>query len=520
MAITQLLHRAAQTAPTALATTDGVRELTYRALRDRAALVAGALRGLDVERGDRVGVLASNSTEVVELILGAAWAGAVISPVNTRWSTGEIAYQLRDAGIRVLFVDAARTGVVAELGSRFPDLRVVVMPSLHRDAGPAVADAHEYAALLASASAVPDLRSPDDDLAVLMYTGGTSGVPKGVMLSHRQLLSSALGALASSGLSNRPAVVLHAGPLFHMSAFGGLLQHLAICSTHVLPGDAPVDRLPEIIERHRVTALSLVPTTIAWLLDEAEQRGRDISSLRQLSYGGAPMPEALQARLLDRLPKCRLRQGYGMTELAPVATVLRDEDLRDPAHPTRRLSVGRAALHVELRIVDAGGNDAPTGETGEVLVRGDNVMMGYWNKPEATEQALRGGWMHTGDLGYLDDAGYLFLVDRLKDMIISGGENVYSAEVERALSQHPSVRQCAVIGVPDTTWGQRVHAIVVLEADSEVSVEELRTFTSGLIAGYKTPKTVEFVSDLPVSSVGKVLKRVLRESHRAADPAP
>jgi acyl-CoA synthetase (AMP-forming)/AMP-acid ligase II len=263
------------------------------------------------------------------------------------------------------------------------------------------------------------------------------------------------------------------------------------------------------IETHCVTDVLLIPTMIQMVVDHPALPDHDLSSLRRLLYGGSAISEAVLNRTMKALPGTELVQAYGMTELAPLATILGP----DEHTPARLRSAGRAAPVTELRIVDADDREVPRGTVGEIVVRGGGVMQGYWRKPDETEAALRGGWMHTGDAAFMDGDGYVFIVDRVKDMIISGGENVYSAEVENALAQHPAVAACAVIGVPDPDWGERVHAVVVLGAGASVTSDELRAHTTTLIAGYKAPRSVEFVDSLPLSGAGKVLKRELRAKY-------
>jgi acyl-CoA synthetase (AMP-forming)/AMP-acid ligase II len=248
---------------------------------------------------------------------------------------------------------------------------------------------------------------------------------------------------------------------------------------------------------------------IQMIVDHPRVRDFDLSSVRGIVYGASPIAQAVLERAMRAFPQARFAQAYGMTELSPVATLLGPED-----HLAGRLrSAGRAAPHAEVRIADAEDNEVPRGTVGEILVRGGHVMLGYWNRPEETEAALRGGWMHTGDGGYMDDEGYVYIVDRMKDMIVSGGENVYSAEVENAVSAHPSVAACAVIGVPDEEWGERVHAVIVCHPGATVTVEEIRDHAKQSIAGYKTPRTIELVDALPVSGAGKILKRELRKQY-------
>jgi acyl-CoA synthetase (AMP-forming)/AMP-acid ligase II len=264
------------------------------------------------------------------------------------------------------------------------------------------------------------------------------------------------------------------------------------------------------ISEHKVTDLLLVPTMIQMLVDAPETADADLTSVQRIIYGASPISAALLDRARKRLESAAFTQAYGMTELAPVATLLSPAD-----HEDRELAraAGRAAVHAEVRVVGPDDAELPRGEVGEVVVRGDNVMPGYWNMPEETAAALRGGWMHTGDAGYLDDRGYLFIVDRLKDMIITGGENVYSAEVENALAKHPAVAACAVIGIPDARWGERVHAVVVRQPGQHATGQELQEFCRGHLAGYKLPRSVAFADALPMSGAGKILKRELRSKY-------
>jgi acyl-CoA synthetase (AMP-forming)/AMP-acid ligase II len=286
----------------------------------------------------------------------------------------------------------------------------------------------------------------------------------------------------------------------------------ALGGTHVfVPRFSPAT-VARAIEQYRITDTILVPTMIRMLVDSPEAADADLSSLRRLLYGGSPMPLGLLRRAMDRLPGVAFAQSYAMTEMSPLMTLLTDAD-----HHVEGLqgSGGRALPHVDVRIADQQGNDVPAGVAGEILARGNGQMLGYWNRPEETAAALRDGWMHTGDIGYLNSDGYLFVVDRSKDMIITGGENVYSTEVENALETHPAVGACAVIGLPDQAWGERVHAVVVLTDGASATVDELKSHARALIAGYKVPRTIDFSSSLPLSGPGKVLKRQLRDEYAA-----
>ena len=307
-------------------------------------------------------------------------------------------------------------------------------------------------------------------------------------------------------------VLLHAAPMFHLAAFSTWVSGGVLGGTQVMiPVFDPVAVLTAVQE-HGITDLLLVPTMIQLVVDSPRVDEFDLTSVRRVMYGASPMSDALLGRTMKALPNTRFMQAYGMTELAPAATVLRPGDHEDPTH---RRSVGRAAPHAEVRVVGADDVELPRREVGEIVVRGGNVMLGYWNRPEETAEALRGGWMHTGDAGWMDDEGYVYLTDRLKDMIISGGENVYSVEVESVLAQHPAVATCAVIGVPDETWGERVHAVVVPAAGAAVTLEELRASCADRLASYKVPRSMDVVDALPLSPVGKVLKRELRKPYWA-----
>jgi acyl-CoA synthetase (AMP-forming)/AMP-acid ligase II len=357
---------------------------------------------------------------------------------------------------------------------------------------------------------VEDVRVGGDTLAGIFYTGGTTGFPKGVMLSHTNLIVSALGSSSTGNFLVPGGRLLHAAPMFHLADLAAWNGRNLIGGSHVIVPMFTPDGVIAAIEKERPSDALLVPTMLQMLVDSPAIKEADTSSLQKVIYGASPISEALLERVARALSSAALMQAYGMTELAPVATMLSPEDHQDPV---LRRSAGRAAPHAEVRIVDENDVEVPRGTVGEIVVRGAHVMLGYWNKPEETAAALKGGWMHTGDGGRMDDKGYVFVVDRIKDMIVSGGENVYSAEVENAVAQHPAVAACAVIGVPDTEWGERVHAVVVPAPGATIEIEELREHTKSLIAGYKAPRSMEVVDALPLSGAGKVLKRELRAKH-------
>ena len=351
----------------------------------------------------------------------------------------------------------------------------------------------------------------------MFYTGGTTGHPKGVMLSHEAFVYNGL-VLANEGMARADDIALHAAPTFHIADFCLFNAQWLVGGTHVaLPGFTPLATL-QALQRERVTVTVLVPTMIQMVVDHPEASRFDLGSLRMLAYGGSPIHEALLDRAQELLPAARFMQVYGMTELAPTISVLSPEMHSGEGRATGRLrSGGLPCTGITVRIVAPDGADVPPGGVGEIIVRSPSVMLGYWGKAEETaavlERAPNAGWMHTGDGGRIDEAGFLDVVDRVKDMIVSGGENVYSIEVEQAVAKHPAVAACAVIGVPDPLWGERVHAVVVLKRDQQATAEEIREHCKTLIGGYKCPRSVEFVAALPVTGAGKVLKRTLREPY-------
>jgi acyl-CoA synthetase (AMP-forming)/AMP-acid ligase II len=506
MYLTQSLHRNLQHDPDRPATIFSDRVRTVAESVDRIARLAGGLRALGVQPGDRVGILALNSDRYLEYFHAVPWLGAALNPVNIRWNPAEIAYSLVESDTRVLFVDDAFAAVIPALREQFPALATVIHCGESAPPPGTVA----YETLLAESSPIEDTRTGGDDLLGVFYTGGTTGHPKGVMLSHDNVLVSALGSLSSGQFLSAGGRLLHAAPLFHLAGIAAWTAGCLVGSTHViLPMFSPAAVMAAITE-HQLTDALLVPTMIQLLVDDPAVADQDFSSLLHLIYGASPISDAVLQRARKVFPAAGFTQAYGMTELAPCATLLHPDDHDDP---TLRRSAGRAAPHVEVRIVDANDDEVPRGVVGEIVARGDNVMLGYWNRPEDTASAVRGGWMHTGDGGRMDAHGYVFIVDRIKDMIVTGGENVYSAEVENALAAHPAVAASAVIGVPDPDWGERVHAVVVLLPDHQVTAADIRAHCKTLIAGYKSPRTVEFVAALPMSGAGKILKRELRKNY-------
>ena len=513
MYLTQGLHRAMQQRPNTTAVRFESKAITFAELGTRVERLAGALRKLGIANGERVAMLSANSPRYIEYYMATPWAGGVLNPLNTRWSASELLYALDDSASSILIVDDTFRALGIRLASEARSLRHVIYAG-DEDTPDGMLN---YESLIAESEPVEDGRRQGDELAGIFYTGGTSGFPKGVMLSHTNLGVAALTTVAIGHVA-AGTVFLHAMPMFHLAGFSAISALLACGGVHVIvPAFTPRATI-EAISQHRVNRLMLAPTMLQMLLDwidgnPAESARLDMSSLTRITYGASPISQTLLRRAQQAFPKAEFVQGYGMTELSPVCASLGPEYHTEEAYASGQMrAAGRPAMCVEIKIVDVQGREVPRGTTGEIIVRGPNVMLGYWNKPEATAEVLRDGWLHTGDGGYMDDDGLLYVVDRLKDMIVSGGENIYSAEVENAIASHPAVAQCAVIGIPSDRWGETVHAVIVAKPGEVATAEAIQAHCRERIAGYKCPRSVEFRDSLPISHVGKVQKNVLREA--------
>jgi long-chain acyl-CoA synthetase len=509
MFVTQGLKRAAQVKPKGTSTIFRDRRRIWPETLDRVARLAGGLKRIGFSEGGRAAILALNSDRYFEHLFAVPWAGGATVPLNTRLAAPEIEYILEDSATEVLFIDEHFLGVLDQLKGKMASVRHIVY--LGDDAAPA--GTHAYEKLL-EAPPLEDAMHGGDDLAGIFYTGGTTGKAKGVMLSHKNVVTNAANCIAGVRFDG-DSIYLHAGPMFHLADGASTYAVTMVAGVHVfIPRFDVADSLAAI-QQERITNALFVPTMINMLVNFPKIGDYDVSTLKTMTYGASPMPEAVLQKALEVLPGCRFIHAYGMTEAAPIVTML------DPRYTTlsgpyvgRIKSCGQAAVLCDVRIADAFDKEVPRRTVGEVQVRGPNVMLGYWNKPEATAAALRGGWYHSQDGGWMDEEGFVYIVDRLKDMIISGGENIYSAEVESAISSFDGVVEVAVIGIPNEKWGEVVHAIVVPRAGRTVVPEEVIQHCHKLIAGYKCPKSVEIRTEpLPLSGAGKVLKTVLREPH-------
>ena len=507
MSVLQGLRRACQINPHGVATIDGGRSRTWLEFRDRVARFAAVLRAAGVQNGDRVAILSLNGAAYLEYFYAAPWAGALVVPLNTRLAAPELLAIINDAGAVALVVDDAFAAMLPALVPHLTSVRTVFASG--SDAPPAGAASLDAA--IAAADPIEAAEPGAADLYGIFYTGGTTAASKGVMLSHGNIVANAMNMLTEVPF-NPATVYLHAAPMFHLADCSATFSLTINAGTHTfMPRFDPVAVL-HAIQELRVTNSILVPAMIGMLVNVPTIGDYDLTSLKGLLYGGQCISEAVLRRAIECLPGCAFTQAYGMTELSPVVTFLSARYHRTDGPEAARLrAAGRAAPTADIRIVDDEDREVPHGDVGQIVVRGPMVMQGYWNQPALTADALRGGWMHTGDGGYMDDEGFVFVVDRIKDMIITGGENVYSAEVENAIYQHPAVAMCAVIGVPDEQWGERVHAVLSLKPGQSTTEAEIVAHCRRLIAGYKCPRTVSLRTEpLPLSGAGKVLKTVLR----------
>jgi fatty-acyl-CoA synthase len=484
------------------------RDTTYAQFNRNANKVANGLIAAGCQPGTRIAYYGKNSDHYFELMIGAMKAGAVLTPVNWRLARPEIAYIVRDSESVALFFGPEFAGAARQLVSKIPALSLVV--SMEGNAE----DTTNYVSWRdAQRDTQPDISIDEDTVAMQLYTSGTTGHPKGAMLSHRNFLDlrdeTRYGAMPEWNQWSEDDVSLLAMPVFHIGGTGWGVFALYYGAKSVVARDFDPAAVLDFFERDRISKLFLVPAAMQFVVRHPRARQVDYSSLKYLLYGASPIPAPLLKECMDVF-KCGFVQMYGMTETTGAIVVLPPED--HTAGSLRLLAAGKAMPGVDIVILDAEGNRLPPGEIGEIATRSLNNMTGYWRQPEATAKTVSSdNWLRTGDAGYMDGDGYIYVQDRIKDMIISGGENIYPAEVESAVFGHPAVAEVAVIGVPDEKWGEAVKAIVVRKKDADVSGEDIIAWTRQKIAGYKTPKSVEFIDALPRNAAGKILRRQLRE---------
>ena len=497
----------------------GDERFTYLEFSERADRLSTALLRLGVQKGDRVGYLSFNCHRLLEGYFGVPQVSAVLLALNIRLSPEELTYILNDASPRVLFFDPEFVALLEAMRPRVPSVEHYIAL---RDVKPAWAHAKFYDEMLAASEpAKIDYREIDENSpAELFYTSGTTAHPKGVMLTHRNLyLHAFYTAVALRGSDHD--VHLYTVPLFHVNSWGAPHIMTLQGARHVMIRKFDPATVLALVERERVTHLHMVPAMVIALLNHPHFSQCDVSSVRELMTGGAPVAPTLLRDVEQKIPGCVAMGGYGLTETSPVISTARIKDHLAGDSKERNLyrkaTAGYAVAGSEIRVFDLDGHDVAWDgrEVGEVVVRGDVVMEGYWRQPEATAAAIRDGWFHTGDLATIDEEGYILIVDRSKDMILTGGENVASAEIERVLYQHPAVLECAVIAIPDEKWGEVARAIITLKPGCSASETEIMEHCREHLAGFKVPKHVEFMANLPKGGTGKILKKVLREKYWA-----
>jgi len=480
------------------------RETSYQTLYERSNQVGNGLIAEGCKKDARVGFIGKNSDHNIEIIMGTFAAGTVLVGVNWRLAAPEVEYVLSDANVEVLFVDPDFEDVVAQIAANVPTLRkIIALSGTH----PTWQGYEEWRDQFGTADT--DITIEDDDDVIQLYTSGTTGHPKGVQLTNGNYQALFRGAVEAGWADwNATAGNLMCMPNFHVAGVNIALLGLAQGCKNIVLADVDPVAIIDLIQEHKIESAFMVPAVILFVMQMPNLEGADLSSLRMVIYGASPIAEDLLRSAQKRFD-CDFVQVYGLTETSGGGTFLPPE-AHDPSRNKLR-SCGMPAPGVTVRIDDGKGGELPVGEVGEILIKSGVVMKGYWNRPEATAEAVDSdGWFHTGDAGYKDDEGFVFIHDRVKDMIVSGGENVYPAEVENALFAHPDIADVAVVGVPDEKWGEAVKAIVVPEAGKDLDPAEIIAFAKEKIAGYKCPKSVDFIDALPRNPSGKILRRELR----------
>lgn len=481
-------------------------ETTFAQLDERASRVANGLIGEGLRPETRIALLDKNSDSFFEILFGAAKANTVLTAVNWRLASAEMTYIINDAMAEILFVGEEFFPHIEQILSDLKTVKKIIALGGSRDGWELYEEWRER-----QTDADPMLEIAGSDVAVQLYTSGTTGNPKGAQLTNDNFLALIPVAIRMWGKWSSEDANLVCMPLYHIGGTGwGLFGFYIGALSAITRETSPVEIL-QVIERHKVTKTFFVPALILFLLQSPEIQATDLSSLELIVYGASPIPSDL-LRSAMKVFKCGFAQVYGLTETTGAFTYLPPEE-HDPNGNERMRSCGKPYEGIDVRVVDAEGRSLPAGEVGEIVCRSPQVMKGYWNLPDATASAIRDGWFYTGDAGYFDEEGYLYIHDRLKDMIISGGENIYPAEVESAIFSHPAVADVAVIGVPDEKWGEAVKAIIVKKPGAEVKEEDIIAFARDRMAHYKAPRSVDFVESLPRNPSGKILKRELRKPY-------
>jgi acyl-CoA synthetase (AMP-forming)/AMP-acid ligase II len=479
--------------------------LTYREFNNRVNRFANALIKLGCKKGDRVCVIADNCSKYMEVYFGAAKIGMSVTPLNVRLGDEELAWVVNDSEATMFIVGDAYEEKIKSLKGKFTNIKSWITLDNTVDGFTGYED------LLQKSSDVepdPDLYAiQESDMAILMYTGGTTGLPKGVMISHRQCTTLAIACALSLNLTPEDATC-YVLPIFHVS-FWPILGILTSGGKVCVNRQPNLDKILQLVQDEKCTHMNLVPTIYGWLVDYPNTDKFDLSSLRVLTYAGSPFPVEVLKKCIKKFGN-KFKQVYGATEVAPITWLESDEHHLDGEKSKYLYSAGKETNFGRIKIVNDDDVTVGPGEKGEVCITGKHVMLGYWKNPDLTEKVMKGGWYHTSDIGYLDEKGYLFLTDRKADMIISGGENVYPAEVENVIYQHPSVFECSVVSAPDPKWGEIVQAVVVLKPGQKATEQEIIEHCKKTLAGYKCPKAVAFWDAIPKTIIGKIIKKDIK----------
>ncbi len=514
MSPVRILKRAVKLYPDKIAVIDGDIRLTYADIQKRVCQVVHAVENAGISNTARVAVLDYNTYRYMELYFGMAMTDRVLLPMNTRLSDDEYVYILNNSQAEILIFHSDFSPMIGRIQKKVPGLKKFYI---------AEGEAAEtwitgtYENFIDEASSCRIYSEPDDEnsLLNLYYTSGTTGIPKGVMLTHRNIYANALTTIISFKLGD-DTIWHHIAPLFHLADAFFIWSVTYQGGTHVMQRVFEPHSVLDTIQKQKITAAMMVPTMINFLLNVPDLSAYDLSSLKWIMVGGAPLSPANAKRMMEKLG-CQYISGYGLTETCPLLTVGNIKDtlthLPEDQIMTYLTRTGLEAPGVDLKVVDEKGNDVPwNGESiGEIIVRGDNVTKGYWKLPDETEKNIKNGYFYTGDLATIDSQGYVLIVDRAKDIIISGGENISSVEIENILYMHPDVLECAVIAMPDKKWGEVPGAVVALRSDKQISEQELIDFCKGKIASFKVPKSIKFEQALPKTGSGKILKTELRK---------
>ena len=517
MLLSFMLRRAVELYPDKVAVCSEDLRLTYTQFGERVFQLARHLRAVGIRKGDCLAILHVNRHEFLEAYFAAAQIGAILNPLNFRLSPRELAFILRDSRASLLIAARRFSEQVEQLGQSETALKKVLWVG-EGDASKVI-EGRDYEDALSrqSPESLPDPRIPDEEVAHLYYTSGTTGLPKGVMLTHKNVATHALGTIAELNLTDRD-VWIHVAPLFHLADAWATFAVTWVGGRHVTVPDFDPPHVLHLIQKERVTISNMIPTMLNMLVNTEGAASYDFSSLRAILSGGASIAPEVVRKIMDVF-KCDYIQTYGMTETSPYLTlsILKAhlEDLNPEERFAYKAMTGRPFISVDLKVVRENGEDirADGQEVGEIIVKGDTVTPGYWNRPEETEKAFHDGWLYTGDMAVINEERYVNIVDRKKDMIITGGENVYSTEVENVLYEHPAVLEAAVIGVPDDHWGEAVKACVVLKPGQTATESDIIDFCKQNIAHYKSPKSVDFLEELPKVGSGKIFKKGLRERY-------